>query len=276
MKTGLGRAISIIVLFSMAWGTVAVGASKDPFPHRKKYKDVPVIELDILKATKDSYLIIDARSKYEFETLHIKGAVNIPLTSSSFGKDVSTVQKAQGKKIVFYCNGGTCKKSYKAVLKARKHGIKDAIAYDAGIYEWARKVPEESVLLGKSPMRANEFIDNKVFKARLINAKDFESKKAAGAQILDIRDRIQRDTQVFPFEEERAELKDMTKIKQIVATAKKQGKTLLVYDKVGKQVRWFQYFLERHGVKNYYFMKGGSEGYYEEKLGKYRFDKKSS
>lgn len=275
MKTGIGRAVSLFALFSLAWASVAVSAGSDPFPHRKKYKDVKVIELDALKATKDSYTIIDARSKYEYDTLHIKGAINIPLSSDSFGKNVDTILKTKGKQIVFYCNGGTCKKSYKAVLKARKHGIKDTIAYDAGIYEWAKKVPEESVLLGKSPMRANEFIENKTFKSHLINAKDFEKKKAAGAQILDIRDRIQRDTQVFPFEEERAELKEMDRIRQIVKKAKKEGKILLVYDKVGKQVRWFQYFLEKHGVKKYYFMKGGSEGYYEEKLGKFRFDQKS-
>ena len=75
---------------------------------------------------------------------------------------------------------------------------------------------------------------------------------------------------MFPFKENRAELADMNSIRQYVKEAKASGKTLLVYDKVGKQVRWFQYFLEREGVKNYYFMKGGSEGYYEAKLGKFQ------
>lgn len=32
---------------------------------------------------------------------------------------------------------------------------------------------------------------------------------------------------------------------------------LLVYDNVGKQVRWVQYYFEKHGITDYYFLKGG-------------------
>jgi len=32
-----------------------------------------------------------------------------------------------------------------------------------------------------------------------------------------------------------------------------------VYDKVGKQTRWFQYYLEQQGLKDYYFLAGGAE-----------------
>lgn len=53
-----------------------------------------------------------------------------------------------------------------------------------------------------------------------------------------------------------------------MAEAKKARKTLLVYDKVGKQVRWFQYYLEQQGLKDYYFLAGGAEGFHEAKYGK--------
>jgi len=43
-----------------------------------------------------------------------------------------------------------------------------------------------------------------------------------------------------------------------------------VYDKVGKQTRWFQYYLEQQGLKDYYFLAGGAEGYHEAKLGRTR------
>ena len=45
--------------------------------------------------------------------------------------------------------------------------------------------------------------------------------------------------------------------------ARKRGKTLLIYDEVGKQVRWLQYTLERYGIEQYYFMQGGAKGYYD-------------
>lgn len=238
-------------------------------PHRKRFKDVNTMELQELYTKLKDVILVDVRSSYEFDTLHIKGAVNIPLGSKNFVKNLASLRKGSTKPIVMYCNGGTCKKSYKATRKATKAEINNCIAYDAGIYNWAKRYPEHSVLLGKSPMRANDFIENKKFKRRLLTANQFESRMGDKALVLDIRDRIQRDTLVFPFEEERAELAQMNRIREVVAQAKKGNKTLLIYDKVGKQVRWFQYFLEQEGVKKYYFMKGGSESYYEQKLGKF-------
>lgn len=257
--------VAVTMLFtSLAW------AEEIKLPHRERFKDIETINIQDLYSQRDQVILVDVRSPYEFETLHIKGAVNIPLGSKNFAKNLAAIRKQTVKRIVMYCNGGTCKKSYKAVRAAKKAEVLDCVAYDAGIYNWAKRYPEHSVLLGKSPMRANEFIENKKFKQRLLTAEQFESHMGKNALVLDIRDRIQRDTMVFPFEEKRAELAEMNRIKNVVVQAKKSNKTLLIYDKVGKQVRWFQYFLEKEGVTNYYFMKGGSESYYEQKLGKFR------
>ena len=263
------KTIALIWLLSSMLMAAIAGANTSEFPHRGKFKNVPVMEMSALQAKFDSVAIVDVRSAYEFETLHIKGAVNIPLSSKDFGTRLKALSAKSGKQLVMYCNGGTCKKSYKAVEKAMAAGVTNVVAFDAGIYAWASTHPQHSVLLGQHPMQAGAFIDNKRFKSHMLTAKDFEANFGPRAQILDIRDRAQRDTQLFPFQEKRAQLDEMDRIKEIVAQAKRSNKTLLVYDKVGKQVRWFQYFLEREGVRNYYFMKGGSEGYYEAKLGKF-------
>jgi rhodanese-related sulfurtransferase len=244
-------------------------AEKGPFPHRQEFKDVPVIEHQALYSRLDSVVVVDVRSHYEYDTLHVAGALNIPLSSASFVEEMKKLRQSTSKPIVAYCNGGTCKKSYQAVKKARDAGVTNLMAYDAGIYAWGRDHPDKSVLLGQSPMRASDYIDDKSFKSRMIAAKEFEALMGPRALVLDIRDRVQRDVQLFPFNEKRAELDDREELKQVIAEAKRTGKTLLVYDKVGKQIRWFQYYLERNGIKNYYFMKGGSEGYYEAKLGKF-------
>jgi rhodanese-related sulfurtransferase len=265
------KTIAFIWLITSLLATAGtVTANENEFPHRARFKDVPVVEISELKNRLTNVVIVDVRSKYEFDTLHIKGAINIPLASVDFAARIQALSKNSGKKIVMYCNGGTCKKSYKAVHKAKQAGVSNCVAFDGGIYKWARTHPAHSVLLGQSPMQPDAFIDNKRFKVRMLSAAEFESRLGPRAQILDIRDRAQRDTQLFPFREKRVQLDEMDRIKQIVTQSKRSNKTLLVYDKVGKQVRWFQYFLEREGVRNYYFMKGGSEGYYEAKLGNFR------
>ena len=265
------KRFSAIVVLALASLFVATSsqAKSGPFPHREEFKDVPVVESKDLMNKLASVNVVDVRSKYEYQTLHIKGAINIPLNKVDFASQVAKLIKSNSKPVVFYCNGGTCKKSYKAVKEALKGGVRGTKAYDAGIYAWAQIYPEQSVLLGKNPMNANDFIDNKTYKSRIIEAARFEKMMGPNAIVLDIRDRIQRDLQLFPFNEHRAELDDTASIRNYVQMAKRSNKTLLVYDKVGKQVRWFQYYLEKEGVRNYYFMKGGSEGYYEAKLGKF-------
>lgn len=242
------------------------------FPHRAKYKHVPIMEIEQLHRDLDTLVVVDVRSRYEYDTLHIKGALHIPLSKEKLPAAVQKLRVKTDKPIVFYCNGTTCKKSYKACDLAIKAGIKNVYAYDAGLDTWSSRYPESSVLLGQSPVKSTDIITKVMFKQRLIAPADFEARMEKDAIVLDIRDLRQRDVMLFPFREKRAQLDDRQKIAEAVTAAMRANKTLLVYDKVGKQIRWFQYYLERQGVKDYYFMAGGSEGYYEAKFGKLKFE----
>ncbi len=264
-----------VVLVSLLLGTSSHLAGADEparFPHRAKFQHVAVLEIDALHRQLDDVVLVDVRSRFEFETLHIKGALHIPLDKQKLVPAVQELRKQGAKPIVFYCNGTTCKKSYEAAELAMNAGVGNVFAYDAGLDAWTRQHPEQSVLLGRSPVTANDLIDMAKFKQRLISASDFEARVEQGNSIvLDIRDLRQRDSALFPFKEERATLDDQRRLAEVVAKAKRADKPLLVYDKVGKQTRWFQYFLEREGVKRYYFLDGGSEGYFEAKFGKAKF-----
>jgi rhodanese-related sulfurtransferase len=125
--------------------------------------------------------------------------------------------------------------------------------------------------MGKSPVSAGDLISREAFKKRLVTTEQFEAYVEKGAVILDIRDLRQRDVALFPMRELRAPLDDAQKIAMAVAEAKRQKKILVVYDKVGKQTRWFQYYLEQQGVRDYYFLEGGAEAYHEAKYGKLQF-----
>lgn len=59
---------------------------------------------------------------------------------SDYVKDMRKLRdKNVDKKIIVYCNGKTCIKSYKAALKCKHNNIKGIISYDAGIIDWVKK-----------------------------------------------------------------------------------------------------------------------------------------
>jgi len=242
-------------------------AAEKEFPYRVRYPDVSIMTTEELGKRYNEVLVIDVRSKYEFETLHVKGAVNVPL-KTGFGEKMVQLREKHNKPFVFYCNGKTCVKSYDAALLAAKARLDNIYAFDAGIFDWAKAQPEKTALLGVSPVAADKLISSDSFKARLLAPKDFSARVGDKSVVLDVRDRRQRDTALFPFKEERAQLDELKKVDVAIEKALTQKKTLLVYDQTGKQVRWFQYYLENKGVKDYYFMKGGAQAHFDHILGK--------
>lgn len=254
-------------------GVILSANAADEFPNRRYYPEVRIIEtVDLGRRLRD-VMVVDVRSRYEYETLHINGAENVPLTADQFFEaKIKRLADSTRKPLVFYCNGRTCVKSYDAVRRAIYSKVDDAYAYDAGIMDWAKAHPDKTTLLGKTPIEAKDLISAEQFAARLLDPKVFASRVGDKTITLDIRDAVQRDSPLFPFIEKRAALDQKRRLDEVVAQAKRESKPLLVYDKTGHQVQWFQYFLVDKGVKDYYFLRGGAEAYFEATLGKVSLD----
>lgn len=253
----------LLVIFLVS--TQAQAQAKDEFPVRKLYPAVPTIEIEDLKKRKDKVIVVDVRSTYEYQTLRMVGALNIPLASPGFVKDMQKLRKENPRTaIVVYCNGRTCKKSYKATQKCRVYKIPDVTAFDAGIFDWARKYPNQAILLGESPVDPAKLISKKLFKKKLISPEQFEAHMVKrNILVLDVRDRFQREAlALFPGIEKRAFLDDKVKLEKYIDQAIRENKKLMVYDAAGKQVRWLMYLIEKKGVKDYVFMKGGAHKYF--------------
>jgi rhodanese-related sulfurtransferase len=265
------RLISLsFVILSLLFASEGIAAAKKDvnkeFPGRDLYLDVKHITLKDLQSEYDNVVVVDARSSYEFNTLHINGAVNIPLSSSDYKKRMKELRKQNpDKKIVTYCNGKTCMKSYKAVRKAQRAGVNNIYAFDAGIFDWAKANADKASLLGVSPVDPNKLIAKKEFKKKLLKPEEFMNKaRASNGLIVDARDPLQRDgVSMFIGKEKRASLQDEDAINKAIDLAVAKNKTMFIYDETGKQVRWLMYRLEQRGVKEYYFMKGGTKGYYK-------------
>jgi len=91
-------------------------------------------------------IIVDTRIANEYAESHIQGAVSVVYKENS-AKDVKfdpsqdsfDLSKLPGNKnavIVFYCNGPTCWKSYKATVTAVKAGYKKVYWLREGIPGW--------------------------------------------------------------------------------------------------------------------------------------------
>jgi len=252
----------IAMLFSSSMTTYAKNAE---FPGRDRYPKTAYISITDFQKVKNEVVIVDVRSAYEYQTLRIKGALNVSISDRDFVESMTKLRTDNpSKQIVVYCNGKTCMKSYKAVIKCRQNNIKNVTSYDAGIMDWAKTYPADSVLLGKSPVDPKKIISKKVLKSYLITPEEFEKKLAGRVLVLDVRDSFQRDgTGLFSGKERNVSINDVPGLTKYIAQANKQGRTLLIYDAVGKQVRWLQYLLEEKNAKSYFFMKGGSKGYYQ-------------
>ena len=259
--------LSLSIIFSLF--SSATLFAKDDFPGRAEYPEIPLYNKSDLLKDLNRVVIVDTRSALEFETLRIKGALNISVASKKFVGIVKALRKTTSKPIVFYCNGRTCYKSYKATEAALKAGVKNVFAYDAGMFEWATSYPKHAVLLGTSPMDPSKIIPKSKLRARFLTPKEFtetaRSAKRSKIMVLDVRDLYQRaGVGYFMGLEKWVSLDDQEKLAKYLNKAKSENKTLFIYDEAGKQVRWLQYTLEQHNIKNYYFMKKGAKGFYKE------------
>ena len=261
--------LSLGLLFSL-FSSLSVFAN-DGFPGRAEFPEIPLYQKADLLKDFDDVVVVDARSSLEFETLRIKGAINIPISSDEFATKVKELRKKTKKRIVFYCNGRTCYKSYKATKAAMKRGVKNVYAYDAGVFEWAKENPQHAVLLGESPMDPTKIIPKAKLKARFLSPKKFtETARAADKDkrlILDVRDLYQRaGVGYFTGIERWVSLNDQKKLDQYLKKAIDEKRTLYIYDEAGKQVRWLQYTLERYNIKDYFFMTKGVKGFYKDMI----------
>ncbi len=84
---------------------VTVVAIEDQGREKPKYQRVPYIEIDELYQDYlvGNMIIVDVRSKLEYETIHTDGAVHIPVGSHAFEAEVKKLAETNpGKKISFY------------------------------------------------------------------------------------------------------------------------------------------------------------------------------
>ena len=261
------KCLAVMLMVVVTQLAVAEEKSNKEFPGRDLYPEVPYIQLKDFyqKRKRKEIIVVDVRSEYEYKTLRMEGAINIPLASKDYVSEMRKLRASNTMPIVVYCNGKTCMKSYKAVRRCIVEKIDNVLSYDAGILDFAKNYPKESILLGKVLNDPSKLISKEYYHEHSLSPDKFGERIAETDDIvLDVRDRFQREgISIFVGREHRVSIDDTKRLERYIDKAQREKKSLLIYDAAGKQVEWLQYYLEDKGLKSYYFMSGGISNYYK-------------
>jgi rhodanese-related sulfurtransferase len=254
----------LLMIMLVLLSGVTTAHSGEDFPLRANYPQVKPISTEQLAAEYVGTIIVDVRSKIEYDVVHINKALHIPVAQSNF---LAELEKARGKHsreaIAFYCNGTTCAKSYKAAEQALDGGFERVFTYDAGIYAWVNEHPELATLMGQTPARREKLIPEDSLKTKQLHFAEFKARaEQPGAIVVDIREPFQRAKNPELPQNKMLALGNVRNIPsdRLVPLLEKkefQDRPLLITDAVGKQVQWLQYYLEEFGYRDYAFLAGG-------------------
>lgn len=248
--------MTAMVLFMFVAGAVQ---ASDEYPLRAKYPDVKVMTTQDLNAGFDAAIVVDVRSTMEFDVAHVNKAKHVPISKATFIKDLEKVrEKKSATSIVFYCNGHTCAKSYKAAQQTAAAGFDNVYAYDSGIFDWIMAFPDKATFMGRTPAPKEKIIPKSELSKRMLSFAEFKKAAEAGdVVVIDIRDPFQRKKIPSINGLRNIPLDRLTKLLQ---QKEFSGKKLLLLDAVGKQVRWIQYYLVENGYTDYAFLEKGVAG----------------
>lgn len=223
--------------------------------------DITFISAQQLHQSLSESTVIDVRSAIEFEVLHIAGAHSVTMSNLAFVPRIKALCDAECK-LVLYCNGGDCAKSEEAAGVLVKAGIKPVRVLSGGILNWIENYPQASYLLGRQPVDKSKLVSEQEFELHLLDFKQFKLKSQQKQHfVIDVRDNFQRGD----IENDKGikNSKSIPMNRLILLLDGKFGKddTLLIYDAVGEQVKWLQYYLKDKGYQNYYFLEGGATSF---------------
>jgi rhodanese-related sulfurtransferase len=249
-----GRLLLTICLALIAIvGPARAGVSS---PFRAFYPDVATISTTELHERLFTLTLIDIRSRFEFEVVHIARSINLPLEDGRFAERIDRLKPVQEKiTMVLIGNDPDCSRAFEAALLARAHGLANILVYDAGVYSWLHAYPDRTRLMGRSPARLEEVLPLISHQSRLVSFERFKRLAGEpGTVVIDIRNIYQRRRVPAGLEVRSI---SMEALLAAVGNRIWANRSLLIYDEDGSRTRWLQLFLRAGGFFDYAFLDGG-------------------
>ncbi len=102
--------------------------------------DIPTVPLEdaVVKFLSDEALFLDARSRADYQSGHIKGALNLPVREGNFGRRLQefSLKVDHEKELIIYCDGIACTLSPELASILRGLGYRDVKILINGWTEW--------------------------------------------------------------------------------------------------------------------------------------------
>jgi rhodanese-related sulfurtransferase len=182
-----------ILLFTILCATILLASAallSAAEPQKAPYSTVTTEELNkMLDSGKNAPLVIDARNPEEYDEVHIKNAVNIPVAKLEKNPALLPADKQQ--RIVFYCNGIKCGKSKKAAQIAAAQGYPNLMVYAEGMPVWE----EKGMSIYAGPNYEKKIETSKLKPGEL---KSLMESKPTTLTIVDVRDKAEYDQGHIP------------------------------------------------------------------------------
>lgn len=167
------RLLALLSVVMLACAATVISAAET------EYRVVSTDDLKAMIDARTAFLLVDTRSKEEYQEAHIIGAVSVP--EKGFEESSPLLPKDKSSLVVFYCNGVKCGKSKKAARKADDLGYKNILIYSEGFPVWE----EKGLKIVPGPDYAKKIETIKVKPAEL---KALIDAKQGDVVIVDVRD----------------------------------------------------------------------------------------
>ncbi len=203
--------------------------------------------------------LVDCRSRLEYDVLHMKNAVHIPV-ATMVREDLERLRaKDPAKAIVFYCNQEDFPKAMDAFVKATKWGYGNIFVYRPGIFNWAKEHPEKVLFFGKiltDGALEQLFVKDHYLAKCLLPSQFVVAARQSGTMVVDIRDMAERHN--FPITLANLKHSPIDRLAKLIKSGSRKvmGKKMLIIDSYGAQSQWLQHVFDESGI-DYAFLKGG-------------------
>jgi len=98
-----------VYLLALICAFIALPAmAENDFPLRAKFPEVTPISSDDLavRMSGGKLLIVDVRSEFEFNTVSLNGAINIPISNANYKEAMAAKMPREPETaLIYYCNG---------------------------------------------------------------------------------------------------------------------------------------------------------------------------